>query len=181
MRDHPRAFGWKALGAVCVMQCFAGLFGSSATATAPRTVGAAFRAVCGTLICFVGVAHTARHGRKTWHSDHDPARLDAAFRARTRVHETVHRPHFFKDAALIALIFIDWHNVSLTFAGESAPGWSGSSGSVYRSGASGTSMEPSRYLVGPSALGIISHSKISFGSHSVAQAFGISTTPEIWP
>jgi len=29
--------------------------------------------------------------------------------------------------------------------------------------------------------GMMSKSKISVGSHSVAQAFGTSTTPEIWP
>jgi hypothetical protein len=32
-------------------------------------------------------------------------------------------------------------------------------------------------LVGPSAPGMMSKSKISVGSQSVAQAFGMSTTP----
>ncbi len=51
----------------------------------------------------------------------------------------------------------------------------------YRSGASGISIEPSRCSFGPSAFGFMSNSKMSVGSHSVAQALGISTTPEIWP
>jgi hypothetical protein len=36
-------------------------------------------------------------------------------------------------------------------------------------------------LVGPAALGMTSKSKMSVGSHKVAQAFGMSTTPEMWP
>ncbi|WP_074219094.1 hypothetical protein [Rhodovulum sp. ES.010] len=41
------------------------------------------------------------------------------------------------------------------------------------SGASGTSMDPSRYFVGPSAPGFTSNSKMSVGSQSVAQALGM--------
>ena len=41
--------------------------------------------------------------------------------------------------------------------------------------------EPSRNLVGPAAPGLMSKSKISVGIQSVAQALGMSTTPEIWP
>ncbi|MNI89852.1 hypothetical protein D3C73_1473090 [compost metagenome] len=33
----------------------------------------------------------------------------------------------------------------------------------------------------PSALGWMSMSKISVGSHKVAQALGMSTTPLMWP
>jgi hypothetical protein len=34
---------------------------------------------------------------------------------------------------------------------------------------------------GPAAVGLMSKSKISVGSHSVAQALGTSTTPLMWP
>ena len=43
------------------------------------------------------------------------------------------------------------------------------------------SMSPLMCLIGPAELGIMSKSKISVGSHSVAQALGTSTTPEMWP
>jgi hypothetical protein len=36
-------------------------------------------------------------------------------------------------------------------------------------------------LAGPAALGMMSKPKMYLGSHSVAQALGISTTPEICP
>lgn len=44
-----------------------------------------------------------------------------------------------------------------------------------------TSAVPVMIFFGPSAFGFRSKSKISVGSHKVAQAFGISTTPLIWP
>jgi DNA-binding CsgD family transcriptional regulator len=43
------------------------------------------------------------------------------------------------------------------------------------------SMLPSRCLIGPAALGLMSKSKICVGNHKVAHAFGISTTPLMWP
>src|ERR1700678_2727665 len=46
---------------------------------------------------------------------------------------------------------------------------------------SGIWMSPLMCLIGPADDGMISKSKISVGSQSVAQAFGTSTTPEIWP
>ena len=49
------------------------------------------------------------------------------------------------------------------------------------SGDSGITTEPSRCLIGPAELGLMSKSKICVGSHSVAQAFGTSTTPLMWP
>ncbi len=51
----------------------------------------------------------------------------------------------------------------------------------YLSGDNGICTSPVMNLVGPAADGMMSKSKISVGSHSVAQAFGISTTPEMWP
>ena len=51
----------------------------------------------------------------------------------------------------------------------------------YLSGDNGMSTPPLMNLVGPADDGMMSKSKISVGSHSVAQAFGMSTTPEMWP
>ncbi len=64
--------------------------------------------------------------------------------------------------------------------GGRPPSWR-ASGRHQRSGARGTSTEPSTNFTGPSAFGIMSQSKISFGIHSVAHAFGMSTTPDKWP
>ena len=49
------------------------------------------------------------------------------------------------------------------------------------SGESGIWMSPLMCLIGPADDGMMSKSKISVGSHSVAQALGTSTTPEMWP
>ncbi|MCP1962988.1 hypothetical protein ACVIU4_000081 [Bradyrhizobium barranii subsp. barranii] len=49
------------------------------------------------------------------------------------------------------------------------------------SGEIGIWISPVMCLMGPAAEGITSKSKISVGSHSVAQALGTSTTPEMWP
>jgi hypothetical protein len=49
------------------------------------------------------------------------------------------------------------------------------------SGESGIWMSPLICLIGPADDGMTSKSKISVGSHSVAQALGTSTTPEMWP
>jgi hypothetical protein len=46
---------------------------------------------------------------------------------------------------------------------------------------SGIWMSPLICFTGPADDGMMSKSKISVGSHSVAQALGTSTTPEIWP
>jgi len=43
------------------------------------------------------------------------------------------------------------------------------------------SMLPSSILIGPAAVGLMSNSKISVGSHTVAHAFGMSTTPLMCP
>ena len=47
------------------------------------------------------------------------------------------------------------------------------------SGDNGIWILPSICLIGPADDGMMSKSKISVGSHSVAQALGTSTTPEM--
>src|SRR3981189_419810 len=51
----------------------------------------------------------------------------------------------------------------------------------YLSCESGIWMSLLMCLMGPADDGMMSKSKISVGSHSVAQALGTSTTPEMWP
>ena len=51
----------------------------------------------------------------------------------------------------------------------------------HRSGASGMSTPPLMPPLGPSAPGLMSKSKISVGSHNVAQELGMSTTPLMCP
>lgn len=62
--------------------------------------------------------------------------------------------------------------------GNRIPAWRNSG---QTSGASGMSMPGLTPGNGPLALGLMSKSKISVGSHKVAQALGMSTTPLIWP
>src|SRR5215472_2032145 len=52
---------------------------------------------------------------------------------------------------------------------------------AHLSGEIGIWISPLMCLIGPAADGKTSKSKISVGNHSVAQALGTSTTPEMWP
>ena len=102
-----------------------------------------------------------------------------------------HRPHVRERAAIVAEIFVDGHFVSSRdrlqiFATADAgrqirtvphPFAQG----VYLSWEIGIWMSPLMCLIGPADDGMMSKSKISVGSHSVAQALGMSTTPLIWP
>ncbi len=51
----------------------------------------------------------------------------------------------------------------------------------YRSAASGMATPPLMPPLGPSAPGLMSNSKMPVGSQRVAQEFGMSTTPLMWP
>src|SRR5690242_2965389 len=95
-----------------------------------------------------------------------------------------HRPDLGEGAAIVAEIFVDGHIVSLRLVisevgagGQARP--SRTRRRSYLSGESGIWMSPLMCLMGPAADGMTSKSKISVGSHSVAQALGTSTTPEI--
>ena len=72
-----------------------------------------------------------------------------------------HRPGRGERAASLAKVVVDRHR--------------------YRSGASGIVTPPLMPPDGPSMPGLMSNSKISVGSHNVAQELGMSTTPLMWP
>ena len=105
-----------------------------------------------------------------------------------------HRPHVGKRPAPVAEIVIDWHQFSSSTIAPAS--WRSraakpraarrgithrSSGGHHLSGDMGMSTPPLTCLTGPSAPGITSNAKMSVGSQSVAQALGMSTTPEMWP
>ena len=118
-----------------------------------------------------------------------PRRHLAAVRTVERQFAVGHRPHFSEWAAIGTEIFVSRH--------RSPPnGWpwgrvrhglrphrtrTRGDERSYLSGDSGRSKPPLMCLIGPAALGMMSKSKISVGRYKVAQALGISTTPEMWP
>ena len=113
-----------------------------------------------------------------------------ALRAVLRVVALGHRPHVRERAAIVAEIFVDGHLVSSRDHLENRAADAGRqirsrpasfSRRDYLSWESGIWMSPVMCLIGPADDGMMSKSKISVGSHSVAQAFGTSTTPEMWP
>ena len=120
-------------------------------------------------------------------------RGDSRFALRTVLRRVAfgHRPHVGERAAIVAEIFIDRHfrfpraiGLMLRDGGCGAANTQPSripSRRDYLSCDSGIWMSPLMCLIGPADDGMMSKSKISVGSHSVAQAFGTSTTPEMWP
>ena len=118
---------------------------------------------------------------------------DLAVRAILRLVAFGHRPHVRERAAIVAEIFVDGHLVSsreyfgidFAMADAGRPARLSRPASFsrrdYLSGEIGIWMSPVMCLIGPADDGMMSKSKISVGSHSVAQAFGTSTTPEMWP
>ena len=137
------------------------------TSRSVRQLARALRLVTGALVRAVGRAQPGIHEREVWRSKEGAGRTLPAFRTIAGRSGVGHRPHLRERTAIRAFVVVERHS-SMSLR-------------VHRSGASGTSIEPSRNFVGPSAPGIRSYSKTSVGSHSVAQAFGMSTTPEICP
>ena len=77
----------------------------------------------------------------------------------------LHRHQLVEQAVLGAFIVVQRHGGALP----------------YLSLASGTSVLPATLCCGPSTPGLRSKSKMSVGSHNVAQALGTSTTQLMWP
>ena len=117
--------------------------------------------------------------------ENDPRRQGAAIGAVLREFVFGHRSHVGEGAAFGTEIIVDGHDftlISFRLILRSAPKVRVSMDEAdvgYLSGDIGISTPPLMCLIGPAALGITSKSKMSVGSHNVAQAFGISTTPEI--
>src|ERR1700722_9975925 len=113
-----------------------------------------------------------------------------AFRAALRRIAFCHRPHLRERTAIGAEIVVIGHFVTSRVSGRHQPRRTRGGGFKtvphlvaldYLSCDSGIWMSPLMCLIGPAEDGMISKSKISVGSHNVAQAFGTSTTPEMWP
>src|ERR1700687_3911944 len=137
------------------------------------------------------LARCGRHAEEIRRGQDHARRHACALRAVLRRVAFGHRPHIRERAAIIAEIFVDRHLFSSrcsqkTFAAADSgrhitrrPA-SRRAGS-YMSCDSGIWMSRLICLMGPADDGMMSKSKISVGSHSVAQALGTSTTPEMWP
>ena len=113
------------------------------------------------LIGGVRVPSAGIHPGQARRGQHRPTRRGSAPGTQVRSLKLRHRTHRRERAARVAQVVIHRHG--------------------YRSGASGMSTPPLIPPLGPSAPGLMSKSKISVGSQSVAQEFGMSTTPLMCP
>src|SRR5437764_6328764 len=132
----------------------------------------------------MGRAPLGRYRGEVRCGQQDPRGFKTAVRAFARHIVLGHRPRLGKGAALGTQIVVDGHQslpVSFIDVWGRGPAVPQSRRRSYLSGDIGISTPGMTCLVGPAALGMTSKSKISVGSHSVAQAFGISTTPEMCP
>jgi hypothetical protein len=190
MRDHPWPAGGKAFGAVLSLAGHARGFPRTARASgAVRRLERRQRArLAGASL--VGRMGEPRRGgnRRAMRRCQNDAWCKRA--ARRTVRGTIalgHRPDGGEGPAPCAEIFINWHclilvRTSRTAAHDAAvPDALRCLTSAHKSGDIGMSIALVMCLVGPAAFGITSKAKISVGSHSVAQALGISTTPDMCP
>ena len=188
MRDHPRPAAWKGLGAV-----FSTLHGTGrelatatrAALTVPRLeLSKALRRVRAALVGGVRQAALPRHRGKIRCGEECARRQPAALRTGLRRVAFRHRPHLRERATLTAEIVIDRHcliSLLMHLRRRRRQTASARDPRHHLSGDSGMGVPPFTCEIGPLALGMMSKSKMSVGSHSVAQALGISTTPEICP
>ena len=192
MADHPRPCGRKALGAAAGFLDQPRRPGRTAAAARPMRrlvlvdgpgcIGAA-------LVGGMRLALVRGHAEEVRRRQDHARRFALASRTVLRCIAFCHRPHIRKRSAIATEIFINRHFCFLSPAsqtqrrmrgGRYAPSRTPSQGD-YLSCESGIWMSPLICLIGPADDGMTSKSKISVGSHSVAQALGTSTTPEMWP
>src|SRR4051794_14710068 len=121
------------------------------------------------LVGRVGATPFRRHRGEIGRGQERALRRAPAARARVRLLAFRHRPHGGEGATAAAEIVVDRHRSLPDVRLD------------HLSGDIGISIPPSNCLVGPAAHGMTSKSKMSVGSHKVAQALGMSTTPEMWP
>ena len=192
--NHPRARGRKTFRAAPGFSDEARRLGR--TAAAARSVrglvfGNRLRRVGRALIGGVGLALVRGHAEEIGRGQNDPRRFTRALRTILRRVAFRHRPHIGEWTATPAKIFIDRHFIPHASTSQHSPrrmrGGRYSSRPAptsrrdHLSGDSDTSTPPLMCLIGPADDGMMSKSKISVGRYSVAQAFGISTTPLICP
>lgn len=178
MRNHPWTFGREGFRSVSMVQGFRGFLAGRSAAGTPWSMAGTTRAIGAAFICFMRLTGPARHYRNAWGCHQYAWRGRVAVRASAGGGKMCECGKCCEGTAVFALVVIEGHGNLRTNGGRRPRSRPPDS---HRSCAIGISTDPSRYFVGPSAFGIISHSKMSLGSQSVAQALGISTTPEICP
>jgi len=141
------------------------------------------RRIRASLICRMRGPRAFRYRRTIRRGQKHPRRGDFASRTFMRQFAFRHGPHRRKRSAVIAEIFVNWHRdpAQLKLIGGAPEGAPQQPCKAYLSGDMGMSTPPLTCFTGPAALGMMSNAKISVGSQSVAQALGISTTPDMWP
>lgn len=189
MRDHPRAFRREALRAV--LGTLAGTERFSRTAGTTNAmgilgVGQELRGGGATLVGGVSKPAVSRHRREIGRGQERSRSSCPAFRTIMGPIALRHRSHVGERSASVAKIIVDRHLRSSLgrSLGSKARGSQPAAPAHrrvggYLSGDMGMSTPPLTCLMGPAAFGITSKAKISVGSHRVAQALGMSTTPEI--
>jgi hypothetical protein len=190
MADHPWSCSREALspttGSVHQPRRLAG------TTAAPRTVRGLvladrLRCVGATLIGCVRFPRGSRHAGEIGSRQNHARSFHLTARAILRFVTFRHRSHVGERPAIVTEIFVDRHLLSSRGylrdcgcgAADTHRPASRRAGISYLSCESGIWMSPLICLIGPADDGMMSKSKISVGSHSVAQALGTSTTPEI--
>ena len=190
MADHPRPRGRKTLGAAAGSLDKAGRLGR-ATATAwpmRRLVFAnGLRRIGAALVGGVGLALIRGHAKEIrCGQDHTRRFAFASWTILRRI-AFRHRPHIHERTAIVTEIFVNRHFVSSNWSMHRRDECGAASTHCparrhdYLSCESDTSTPPLMCFTGPADDGMISKSKISVGKYSVAQAFGMSTTPLICP
>ena len=139
-------------------------------------------------IAIPGRAVAPFHDGQPRHRDHPPC-CSITGRTRRRHIAFAHPPQLGKGAASHAIEFVKWHIIrSSQHAGSPfspaarvtrIPPAENNLMRMFDYWTIARSVSPLRYLVGPASLMRMSKSKISVGSHKVAQALGISTMPLI--
>src|ERR1700677_2513235 len=192
MADHPRPRGRKALGAAAgSLDQSRGLGRAAAAAWTMRRLVLVdgLGRISATLVGGVGLALVRGHTEEVRRGQDHARRFALASRTVLRRIAFGHRPHVGERATIVAEIFVHRHFVSSPQShkrnGECGPADPQPSRTPsrrdYLSCESGIWMSPLMCLIGPADDGMMSKSKISVGNHSVAQALGTSTTPEMWP
>ena len=159
MTDHPWSCLWKRFHADCFGHAFAR---RAAAAPAGRWMAARSRRRGGAaFVRRMRPPHAPVHAGESGRREDGARRLVPTLCAGHRLGVGRHRAGRGKRPAPVAEVVVNRHR--------------------YRSGASGIVTPPLMPPDGPSMPGLMSNSKISVGSHSVAHEFGMSTTPLMWP
>src|SRR5450432_317094 len=195
MTNHPGTRGREALRATSGFRYRPRrlLAGAAATARTMRSLvfGDRLRRMSTALIGGDRIAPIRGHAEEIRCGQDHPRRGAFALRTILRIIAFRHRPHIREWTAIVAKIFIDWHDVfpaqvetktvNRMRGGIVRSRPASVAQGIYLSCESGIWMSPLMCFTGPADDGMMSKSKISVGNHSVAHAFGTSTTPEMWP